>query len=187
MDKLLFTDTETGGLNPEKHSLLSVAFIVWDGKELQKDNFYIKQKNYNCTDEALKINNINLKTISENSVSKRYIIEYIREIKSLYFGGKKITLAGQNVNFDCGFLKKLYEEENEDYLSDFNYRVLDVSSVLKFMYIAKKIPSDISSLDAAINYFGISMGLRHSAMSDCEATLEVFKKLLALSGASDRK
>ena len=30
MARLLFIDTETGGLNPEKHSLLSVGFVVWD-------------------------------------------------------------------------------------------------------------------------------------------------------------
>lgn len=30
MARLLFIDTETGGLDPEKHSLLSVGFVVWD-------------------------------------------------------------------------------------------------------------------------------------------------------------
>ncbi len=32
-DKILFIDTETGGLDPASHSLLSLALVVW--KELE--------------------------------------------------------------------------------------------------------------------------------------------------------
>ncbi len=180
MSNLLFIDTETGGLNPEKHSLLSVAFITWNGKQLQKDSFYVKQKKYLFTEEALKINKINIDHIKECSVEKSEIINYIRDIKCRFFVNNKITLAGQNVSFDYKFLKKLYDDENEDFSQDFNYRVLDVSSILKFLYIAKKIPKDISALDDAIKYFNISIDIRHTALSDCEATLKVFEKLLNL-------
>ncbi len=33
-DKLLFIDTETGGLDPDKHSLLSIAMVVWEDMEI---------------------------------------------------------------------------------------------------------------------------------------------------------
>lgn len=180
MDNLLFIDTETGGLNPVKHSLLSIAFITWNGQELKKDSFYVKQKKYFITKEAYQINKININLIKDCSVEKNEIIKYLREIKHCFFSDGKITLAGQNVNFDYKFLKRLYEEENEDFTQDFSYRVLDVSSILKFLYIAKKLPKDISALDDAIQYFDIPITVRHTAMADCEATLKVFEEILKL-------
>ena len=33
-DRLLFIDTETGGLDPQKHSLLSLALVVWEKREI---------------------------------------------------------------------------------------------------------------------------------------------------------
>ena len=33
-DKLLFIDTETGGLDPARHSLLSLAMVVWEDTQI---------------------------------------------------------------------------------------------------------------------------------------------------------
>ena len=46
MARLLFIDTETGGLDPEKHSLLSVGFVVWDSvlDECYSAEYYQKTK-----------------------------------------------------------------------------------------------------------------------------------------------
>ena len=60
MARLLFIDTETGGLDPEKHSLLSVGFVVWDSAlgECCSAEYHLKNENYCITKTAQKINKL---------------------------------------------------------------------------------------------------------------------------------
>ena len=60
MARLLFIDTETGGLDPEKHSLLSVGFVVWDSAlgESYSAEYRLKNENFQITKTAQKINKL---------------------------------------------------------------------------------------------------------------------------------
>ena len=61
-NRYVFVDTETGGLIPTKHSLLSVGLVVWDkslGIVDQKEVF-IKSKRY-VTEKAKSINKFDKK------------------------------------------------------------------------------------------------------------------------------
>lgn len=61
MNKYIFIDTETGGIDPNYSSLLSIGLIVWEDRKIKcSKEFFIKQKSYNVTSIALRINNINL-------------------------------------------------------------------------------------------------------------------------------
>ena len=48
MNRILFIDTETGGINPNKHSLLSIGLVVWDQDNgiIYENEFYIKSEKY---------------------------------------------------------------------------------------------------------------------------------------------
>ena len=56
--KLLFIDTETGGIDCGKHSLLSIGLVVWDNDQgiIDSTEILIKNKEYVVTKEAQRIN-----------------------------------------------------------------------------------------------------------------------------------
>ena len=62
--KLLITDTETGGLDPTKQDVLTLAFAVWeDNKILDRIEFKVSKEEYRTTEEAMKVNKINLEEL----------------------------------------------------------------------------------------------------------------------------
>ena len=73
MNRILFIDTETGGVNPNKHSLLSVGLVVWDASEgiVYSNEMFIKSKEYVVTNTAQRINHFNPKTHDENSIEPK--------------------------------------------------------------------------------------------------------------------
>ena len=80
--RLLFIDTETGGLEPVEHSLFSLGIIVWEnGKALFEDEIYIKDTVYRATAQALAINNINIDYLDKFGLDEQNVVKRIRGIK----------------------------------------------------------------------------------------------------------
>ncbi len=72
--KLIFLDTETGGINSRVNSLLSVGLVIWEDKKIiTKKEFYIKEKEYNVTTQAIEINKIDLNELKKNGLKKSEI------------------------------------------------------------------------------------------------------------------
>lgn len=107
---LVALDVETGGLDPTKHSLLSVG--MYDGKR----EFYrqIRWESYCITPEAMAINGLDLK------LGEPW--ERVRDDIRLWLGGVDNTALGFNIgSFDLQFLKF----NGLDY---FHYRSIDLNS-----------------------------------------------------------
>ncbi len=69
-DRLLFIDTETGGLNPDKHSLLSLAMVVWEDMEIiDSQELLINDGKLSVTEEALSINKIDIEKHKQSAIS----------------------------------------------------------------------------------------------------------------------
>ncbi len=180
-NRLLFIDTETGGVEPEEHSLLSLGIIVWEnGKTIFEDETYIKDTVYKVTAQALAINNIDISYIDKIGLDKQEVVQKIKGIKERYFSNRIMTVAGHNVAFDVSFLKQLYKSNGYSFMDDFSHRVVDTSSILQFLYYAGKIETNISSSDAAFQYFNIEVEKRHTALDDCRATVRLFNELVLL-------
>lgn len=86
-NRLLFIDTETGGLDPHKHSLLTIGVVVWDEKlgELYSDEYAVFSDTYTITKSALRINHFNEELHREKAISSKEIVRKFHEIKSNYF------------------------------------------------------------------------------------------------------
>ena len=77
-DKLLFIDTETGGLNPNKHSLLSLAMVVWENmKIIDSQELLINDGKLSVTEEALSINKIDIENHKQSAIPPSQAIEEI--------------------------------------------------------------------------------------------------------------
>lgn len=182
-DRLLFIDTETGGLNPNKHSLLSLAMVVWEDMEIiDSQEILINDGLLSVTEEALSINKIDIEKHKQSAISPSQAIE-----KILIFIGKhfieqrKITLAGHNVQFDVSFLKVLFFQNNENFNPYFSHRIIDTSSILYYLYLADHFKNRAISSDEAFALFEIKVDGRHTALGDALATAELFTKLLHLT------
>ncbi len=181
-DKLLFIDIETGGLNPSEHSLLSLAAVVWDNKEIiDSIELFINDGKLITTDEALAINKIDIEEHKKSSISPTLAIDKLLFFIAKYFTPeKKITIAGHNVHFDIGFLKNLFFIKEKDFSSIFSHRIIDTSSILYYLYLSGYLKQKTISSDAAFKLFNINVDGRHTALGDAMATLKLFNILLDL-------
>ncbi|MGV3539740.1 MAG: exonuclease domain-containing protein [Rufibacter sp.] len=179
-EKIVFVDTETGGLDSAVHSLLSVAFLIWEnGVFLDKREFHINDGKLFANPEALKINKIDLEFHKSISLSPRDALYEINIFLNKYFPlEEKITLCGHNIFFDLSFLKTFWKKNNHDFSKRFSHRYIDTSSILHFLYLTGKVNSKIISSQAAFDFFKIKIQNRHSALGDVIATAELFNKLI---------
>lgn len=181
-NKILFIDTETGGLDPSECSLLSIGLVLWyDSNIIDTKEIFIKHDLFKITPDAIKVNQVNLFSFLNYAIEPIFAIQEIQHFCIKHFKEEMpITIGGHNVNFDINFLKHFFKDNNTNFNEYFSHRSIDTASILKYLYFADKIKEDLSSSDKAFNYFNISINKRHSALGDAEGTAKLFTKLLAL-------
>lgn len=180
-DRLLFLDTETGGVNPEKHSLLSIGIVVWEkGKgEIFSKEMCIKDTEYHVTKSAIRINHFNKDEHEKKAVSPEIAIELFYEIKANYFAEYSfIPLAGHNISFDVQFLNHFFSKNGRSFEKLFLHRFVDTYSIIKFLVDCNKIPTSINSSASAFKFYGIKVDGRHTALGDARATMQLYEKML---------
>ena len=178
--RLLFIDTETGGIDPQKHALLSIGLVVWDnGSIIASKEILIKQGDKSITQRSLNINKIDCAKHNQLAVTQTTAIKYILDFIKVHFGEAKVTCAGHNVSFDISFVKQMFKNNKRSFENYFSHRLIDTSSILSFLYLSGKVPYQISSSAKAFDYYGISVNGRHTAIGDAIATVELFEKLLS--------
>jgi len=180
--KLLFLDTETGGTDPNKHSLLSMALVVWqDYKIVDSVEILIDDGFLNVTEEAMKINKIDLENHKKNSISINEAVKKFFYFIDKYFSrNERIVLAGHNIAFDINFIKNFLLANNYNFSDRFSHRCVDTSSILYYLYCTGVIKSKEVSSQEAFDFFKISVMGRHTAKGDAVATAELFNVLIGL-------
>lgn len=181
--RFVFIDTETGGINPQKHSLLQIGLIVWDVADgiIGHNLFFIKNDKYCITKEAQKINKFSKKAHEERAIAPQKVIkEIILFLRNFFPENTFIPLIGHNVQFDISFLKKFFKNNHRSYNRLFSHRAIDTYSVFKTLVLAGKIDVCLNSSSDAFKYFKITVNERHNALSDCFATVRLYQELLKL-------
>lgn len=183
MDTVIFIDTETGGTDPQKHSLLSVGLVAWtkDQGIIDSCEILLKSEKYKCTKEAIKINKFKIEHHESIAVSHKDAITAIRNFCVKNTGKtKEIQIAGHNIQFDVAFLKLLFAEQNRNFSRLFSHRMIDTFSILKFLVDSEKIALDPISSANAFKVFKINVEQRHSALGDAVATAKLYEALMQL-------
>jgi DNA polymerase III epsilon subunit-like protein len=180
--RYLFIDTETGGVIPGKHSLLSIGLVIWERDTiLDRSEFFVRNSEYVLTQKAISMTKFNrdlheLKAENPNEV----INSMLRFVYQYFDKNELIPIIGHNVQFDVNFLKIFFSENNRSFNQYFSHRVIDTYSIFKFLYLTKIIDENLTSSSDAFRYFDISVKERHSALEDCIATVKLFEKLIDL-------
>ena len=147
--RLLFIDTETGGIDPQKHALLSIGLVVWDnGAIIASKEIFIKQGNKSITQRALNINKIDCAQHNQQAVTQITAIKNILDFIKVYFGKEKATCAGHNVSFDICFVKQMFKNNRRSFDNYISHRLIDTSSILSFLYLSGKMPYYITEQTA---------------------------------------
>ena len=182
-DRLVFIDTETGGTDPLKHSLLSIGVVVWDktnGIIAQKE-FFVKSTKYYVTKEAQRINKFDIELHNKVAKDPKEVINgLIAFLKDFFPENMGFPVVGHNIQFDINFLKVFFKTNGRSFNKYFAHRSIDTYSIYKAMSMAGLIDKNLNSSSDAFAFFNIRVQQRHSALSDCIATVELFEKLLSL-------
>lgn len=189
-DQLVVIDTETGGLDPSKDSILSIALVVWS-----LNNPVVKYKEWFVLEDHLVISKqlvkatrvdvdhiVDLKKLKEKGMSPRGVCDEIFHFLHTESNqGSKHTIAGHNIgSFDLGFIKRLFRLGGYSNYFPFSYRVVDTHSISKYLKLAGyEMPEKITS-DSLLDFFDIQVKPenRHTALGDAMATAKLLSKLI---------
>lgn len=185
---LLVFDTETGGLDPKEHSLLTAYFCIVDKDWNILDELDLKVKPddgvYNVQEAAMKINKIDLeehdKIAITYSEAKKLLKEFLQRNK---IKGKRnhFMPMGQNINFDIGFIKATILPEKDYKASGINYSFLDTKQLVDYLKWSGIFPDSMrTNLGAIVDYLGLPKRNAHEAKDDVLMTIDVFKGLTDL-------
>lgn len=175
-------DTETSGLDPLKHSLLSVGLVDWTGDRSLE--FLVKEPEIVSDPESMKVNHIDLEKVQAQGLTPvqacERLAQYIDELSQA--AGESVMVVGHNVAFDIAFLRRIHHIAGYPFSSVFSHRTVDTHSLLWALVQSGKLPSQVTSSDAAFAHFGLMppIELRHTALGDAWATRSLLLKLLEL-------
>jgi DNA polymerase-3 subunit epsilon len=189
MARLLVIDTETGGIDPESHSILSLGGVIWDdGILTEQFEILIAERTLCVTPQALEINRIDLVEHCRHGASPAQAMTRLKEFLAVNFGQElrsqqKISLAGHNIHFDIGFLRRLCRLAEAPFEEMFSHRVLDTAGILRYLGLAGVIPLSSAGSTEAFAYFGIDIppNERHTALGDAKATAMLLNKLVKVA------
>ena len=188
MNKIIFIDTETGGVNPEKAALIQLSGIIRiDKKDVEKFNFYIKPfENSEVTEKALEVQGRTLeelktdKYVEEKEVYKQFI-NLLDKYIDKYDRTDKFIVAGYNVRFDVDILKAFFQRHGNNFLFSYlDSSMLDPLYSIRLLQIAKVLPVlENNKLETWCKHFGIEFSA-HDSLEDIEATKKLIGKLISL-------
>ena len=201
----LFSDTETGGLNPCKHAVLTIYFQILtdDFQFVDELDLLVKPDIITAdqfTKEALKVTGINLAEHLKNPNTLTYtqarvkILAFLNKYK-LPKVRTSYRLHGQNVNFDVNMLKFSGILPEEDYSKLIHHSVRDTLYMAQMLQEFGYLPDDMAlNLGSLAEFFDIPPASYHNAKEDVKTTILLYKAMVkyyskdknkALSGISD--
>ena len=181
----LFLDNEMGGLEREKHSLLTVYLMMTDDNYNVISDLYLYLKPddgiYKVCGEAMAVNKINLLEHDKKAITyKEGGTKLYNWLKSLTDNGKvKATVVGHGIHGDVDWI--VYHLMSRASFENFtSYRKLDTSSTCQFLKSVGMFPEDVSgSLLSLAKHFKVEVdeNAAHDAKYDTQLTFKVFLAL----------
>lgn len=166
--QFLFVDVETGGLDASQHSILSLGAIVWtDGHIGETFSCFVCEPAIAVESEAMKVNGINLHTLRATGLAPHIAVEQLHAFV-LKHTQRPCILAGWNVGFDVGFLRRLYRLAGESLDKTFFHRSLDVASVFAAVCDAWGgiIVKPTAPTAEILSWLHVDASNRHTAIGD---------------------
>lgn len=176
---IVYIDTETTGLNPQKFDLIQWAAIVEiNGQEIVF-NEYCKPTHYDNIQGTIDVHGITIEQLKTFQEPLQLIEKF--EVWAKQFQ-RKLTICGYNVPFDISFLRKLFLSNNK---IDVYNSIFDTESSIDVLGYARAVKAQLGipncKLSTLADHFKIQINA-HEALSDIRATIQVFKEIKKILG-----
>ncbi len=184
IEKLLFLDTETTGLDPFIHEPWQIGFIIEIDGKIKEERLLIGQPIHwdTISPKALEKSNTTveyLQTLQHPKLFFRELIKIWGKYVNRYDRDDKFTIIGQNIGFDVNMLVSWFIEFGDKYFfswinSGTMLDTLDMTRWLRHMGIMDNMNN--CKLESICERLGIVLtGAHESALTDIRATRYVYK------------
>ena len=179
----LFLDTETGGVDPERHSLLSIGMVVGRGREVvAQTEIFIRHDPYVVTAGGLEVNRIDLVTHHKRAMEPMAAWEAMQVFLEPHIPAQeKIILVGHNISFDRAFLDAFLKSVGQDPGTRFSHRSIDTHAIAAMLKDAGRIPSSVALNSSGLfDHFQVNIppADRHTALGDALGTYQLYWRMV---------
>mgnify|MGYP000856995119 FL=1 len=188
MNKIIFIDVETGGLDTNTCALTQLSAIVVIDKETKAMfNAYVKPfKNASFSLEALAVQGRkfedfeNINCYDEKDVYEEFI-RFLDTYVNKFDKKDKFVVAGYNVAFDLEVLENFFKRNRNYFLySYFNAYPIDPFHSIRMLQMVGKLPTlENNRLETWCNHFNIKINA-HNSLGDIIATKKLITKFLKI-------
>jgi ribonuclease T len=187
-------DVETGGLDPQRHAILSLGVVALDTASGHTTalELLINDPHGDVTEEAIRKNRLDPIAVRRTGLSPEEAVSRLEDFVLPHLqAGQKAVLAGHHVAFDVAFLRRLYRlaAAEDDFNARYGYRTVDLHSAYMLLAEAGLVPwLARASLDAIALSLGVSQDpdKRHTALGDALTTARCLWKLLQRARSAAR-
>lgn len=181
LNNILWLDTETTGVDPNKNFLFQLSYISTLNNEIKFNNDlymrpqYIEQ--FQIEQSALDKNKKTVEEIQSYKLESNQLKIFLNDLTT---SGNKFYLAGYNVKFDIEFLKATFSRHNYIITHYFNYLYLDVLQLVLNLKLAGKINPINCKLETILQYFDLikDISVLHNAKQDIICTKMLYDFLI---------
>jgi DNA polymerase III subunit epsilon len=180
--KILYFDTETTGISPEKNDIVQLSGMVEiDGKVVEEFNLRCQPFSFeNVQREALEVTGLTLTDLMsypKPDVLYDEFIDILMRYVDKYDKNDKFYPAGYNVRFDLEFMNQFFKKNGDNYWGSFcNWKAIDGLPMMHFLELCNHVSLPNYKLSTVCEFFGIEIDA-HDALSDIRATKQLLDKL----------
>ncbi len=185
-NKLLFTDTETTGLDPKKNDIIQVSgIIVIDNVVQEEFDFRCQPFNYNSIrPEAVATHGITvekMRTFEQPVAVYRKIHAVLEKYINRYDKKDKFIAVGQKIQFDLDMLRCFFEKNGDTWFGSYvDRRAIDVLTFTQALRVKGLLKTETLKLEDVTKALGIDIGEAHNSLADIRATKAVFDKFMSM-------
>jgi DNA polymerase III epsilon subunit-like protein len=183
MQKLFFFDCETTGLDPLRHDILTLSYIIEiNGEFTTAGTLKIRPSNPSTIDPgALLINGLTLDEISSFDPPERaytWLVAVLSRYVDRYDPADKFWPVAYRADFDYSFLAEFFKRNSDQYFNSYiRTAMLDPLPIIRMLdYLGVISPLPNHKLKTVADALGIPIQA-HNSSSDVAALREIFHRI----------
>jgi len=185
MNKRIYIDTETTGLDSKKNEITQLAYIIEiNGKvELERDIKLRPKRPELASPKALAVQKKTLADLAAYPAREEGFKTFMGDLTKYvdrFSKYDKFTWVGQNAPFDYGFVKEFMLAMGEQYhYAFFDYHLVDTLAIAAAFQMAGILQVPNLKLESLCGAYNVKLGSdAHDALYDTRATREVLLRMV---------
>lgn len=181
--KRVFIDCETTGLSFEQNGLIEIGGVIdINGKAVEEFSIRTRPfRNQLISKSAMEVNGITIQELRNYPDPQEAYEEFVSILGKYidrYNKQDKAFLYGYHIFFDAAFLRRFFENNDDQYFSSwFWWPYIDVASLYCEASLEHRTRFENFKLENICKLLNIEVNM-HSALSDAKACRTVYYKML---------